>query len=253
MGRGSEAGGGLVAACVLVFTLSVEAASAAGGLAGDGPPLADVVAGLTRTASGLDPDVLGVALRAFSCAQRRGLVPDPRTLTVIDYSRPSTEPRFWVLDLERRALVHEELVAHGRGSGLRRARRFSNQPGSHQSSLGLFVTLDTYTGRHGTSLRLQGLEPGLNDRALERAIVIHGADYVGSTFIARHGRLGRSWGCPALAHDVARRVIDRIRGGTALFAYYPDDAWLRRSTLLGACGLAAELRAEPRALVASGG
>jgi hypothetical protein len=154
---------------------------------------------------------------------------------VIDYTRPSTEPRLWVLDLARRALLHEELVAHGRGTGDNHAQYFSNDPGSHQSSLGLFVTLDTYAGKHGRSLRLQGLEAGINDRALERAIVMHGAEYVANAFAALHGRLGRSWGCPALAVDVAQRVIDRIRGGSPLFAYYPDPQWLQDSPFLGTC------------------
>jgi hypothetical protein len=126
-------------------------------------------------------------------------------------------------------------VAHGRGTGENEARRFSNEPGSHRSSLGLFVTRDTYVGRHGRSLRLLGLEPGVNDRALERAIVLHGADYVSEKFAALHGRLGRSFGCPALALEVAQRVIDVIRGGTPLFVWYPDHAWLARSPFLGTC------------------
>jgi hypothetical protein len=164
------------------------------------------------------------------------VLPDGDTLTVIDYSRPSSEPRLFVLDLAQRALRHQELVAHGRGSGEHLATRFSNQPGSLQSSLGLFVTLGTYVGRHGRSLRLLGLEPGFNDRAEERAIVMHGAEYVSAAFAQLHGRLGRSLGCPALALDVAPRVIDAIRGGSALFAYYPDTAWLRGSRFLGSCG-----------------
>jgi hypothetical protein len=179
--------------------------------------------------------VLERALLASRCAERRGLVADPRTLTVIDYARPSTEPRLFVLDVEAPALLFSELVAHGRGSGENLARRFSNETGSHQSSLGLFVTLGTYVGRHGRSLRLLGLEPGVNDRAHERAIVIHGAEYVSAAFAALHGRLGRSFGCPALAREVAQRVIETIRGGTPVFAWYPDPAWLASSPFLGAC------------------
>lgn len=190
---------------------------------------------LASVAPDLDPRVLELALRAASCAERRGLLATPETLTVIDYTRPSTEPRLWVLDLARRALLHEELVAHGRGTGDNHAERFSNDPGSHQSSLGLFVTQGTYAGKHGRSLRLQGLEAGVNDRALERAIVMHGAAYVANAFASVHGRLGRSWGCPALAFDVAQRVIDRIRGGSPLFAYYPDSQWLADSEFLATC------------------
>ena len=200
-----------------------------------GPPLPHSLESLTALAPALDRKVLDLALRASSCAARRGVLPRTDTLTVIDYSRPSTEPRLYVLDLRRGSLLHEEWVAHGKRSGGKFTTRFSNEPDSRRSSLGLFVTGDTYVGRHGRSLRLEGLEPGVNDRALERAIVIHGASYVGERFAARHGRLGRSWGCPALAPEVAQRVIDRIRGGTPVFAYYPDSEWLSESPFLGGC------------------
>jgi len=181
------------------------------------------------------PEVLDLAVRAAGCADRQRLLGAADTLTVIDYSLPSTERRLWVLDLHRREVLFQELVAHGRASGEDRATRFSNDVGSHQSSLGLFVTLDTYSGRHGRSLRLQGLEPGVNDRALERALVMHGADYVSRDFGLLHGRLGRSFGCPALARDAAAKVIDRIRGGSPVFVYFPDPVWLAKSEFLGTC------------------
>ena len=126
-------------------------------------------------------------------------------------------------------MLFHELVAHGKGSGDDRASRFSNREGSLQSSLGLFRTAETYHGRHGYSLRLDGLEPGVNDRARERAVVIHGADYATQAFAARHGRLGRSWGCPAVDPRIHRALIDTIRGGTAVFAYYPHSSWLAES------------------------
>ncbi len=215
----------ILAASLLVMLVTPERADAA-----DLPVAPRAVAAPT-----LSPDVLELALRAASCARRQQLLDAEDTLTVIDYSRPSTKPRLWVIDLRSREVVFEELVAHGRESGADRATRFSNDPGSHQSSLGLFVTLDEYRGRHGRSLRLRGLEPGVNDRALERALVIHGADYVSDDFGVKHGRIGRSFGCAALARDAAPRVIDRIRGGSAVFAYYPDPAWLASSSFLGAC------------------
>lgn len=219
--------------------LALCALAAAAGIAPAPARAADAnetaLAGLHRAAPALDTNVLALALRAVGCAQRADHFAPPRTLTVIDYSLPSTQERLWVLDLERRSLVYEELVAHGRGSGEDQATRFSNDEGSHQSSLGLFVTLDTYSGRHGRSLRLKGLEPGVNDHAAERAIVIHGADYVSDAFAAEHGRLGRSFGCPALTQDAAPGVIDRIRGGSPLFVYYPDAAWLASSAFLGKC------------------
>jgi hypothetical protein len=176
-------------------------------------------------------EVLDLAMQAYRCGQARGHIARP-LLTVIDYSLPSTEPRLWVIDVERRQVLFHELVAHGRNSGDNLATAFSNRLGSLQTSLGLFRTDDTYIGEHGLTLRLTGLEPGVNDRAEERRIVMHGADYVSPAFVARHGRLGRSWGCPALRREVHRAVIERIRDGSAVFPYYPDATWLRTSSFL---------------------
>jgi len=176
-------------------------------------------------------DVLGIALRAYECAREARLV-TPGLLTIIDYRLPSTARRLWVVDVPGQRVLFNELVAHGAASGDNYAAAFSNEPGSRRSSLGLFRTEDTYQGEHGVSLRLSGLEPGINDRAMERAIVMHGATYVSRSVIAARGELGRSWGCPALEPGVERRVIDRIKGGTALFAYYPEPHWLRSSRFL---------------------
>jgi L,D-transpeptidase catalytic domain len=170
--------------------------------------------------SGLRPQVLRSALSAYARARNDGVTRRP-LLTVIDYSLPSSRPRFWVLDMETGRVLVRELVAHGRESGGDRAERFSNRPGSFQSSLGTFVTGGVYSGRHGRSLRLRGLDRGLNDQAEARAIVIHGADYVSEEFVRRMGRLGRSEGCPALRPAAARRVIDLIRDGTVVYAFYP--------------------------------
>jgi L,D-transpeptidase-like protein len=181
-----------------------------------------------------DPAVLRLAFAAAQCAEHGVAVPNPRILTVIDYSRPSTRPRLWVLDRDTRRVLFEELVAHGRGSGENRPDRFSNEPGSLASSLGLFLTDESYVGTKGYSLRLVGLEAGVNDRALERAIVVHGAPYV-RVGMESLGRLGRSWGCPAVRLAVARPIIDTIKGGTLLFAYYPDAEWLHGSRFLRDC------------------
>ena len=183
----------------------------------------------------LQPRIFELALGAASCAVRSGSIDDLATLTVIDYSRPSTEKRMWVFDLKTRALLYEELVAHGRGSGENVPTAFSNTADSHQSSLGLFRTEDTYVGRNGYSLRLKGLDAGFNDRAYDRAIVMHGAPYVSDDFARAQGRLGRSWGCPALREGIAREVIDTVKGRGLLFAYYPDPAWLAASKYLGDC------------------
>jgi hypothetical protein len=173
-----------------------------------------------------------LAEQAFECGRDAGFFDRP-IVTIIDYSRPSTERRLWVIDLARRRVLFHELVAHGEGSGDDQAMAFSNRPGSRQSSLGLFRTEGRYEGAHGTALRLSGLEPGVNDNAMERAIVIHGAAYVNPIVAATLGRLGRSWGCPALDRAVTDRIIDTIRDGTAVFAYYPDRRWLAHSRFLG--------------------
>lgn len=180
---------------------------------------AEPVGAAFRGVRGLSPRALAAALDAVSCARSEGVAGRSNLLTLIDYSLPSTEPRLWVLDLEHGTVLFHELVAHGAGSGDNYAVRFSNLDASRQTSLGLFLTGSTYQGGNGYSLRLRGLDPGLNDRAAERMIVMHGAWYVSPEQIRRHGRIGRSWGCPALAKNVAPRVIDRIKEGTFLFAW----------------------------------
>jgi hypothetical protein len=183
----------------------------------------------------IDRHVFDLALSAANCAVQSGAVSDPSTLTVIDYSKPSAEKRLWVFDLHSHALLYKELVAHGKGSGDRLATAFSNNPESHQSSLGLFETRDTYSGKNGYSLRLRGLDAGFNDKALERAIVMHGAPYVSEQVAKSMGRVGRSWGCPAVRQAVAQEIIDRVRGNGLLFAYYPNQKWLASSRFLGNC------------------
>jgi hypothetical protein len=184
----------------------------------------------------IDATVLRLALTASRCATAAGAVKNPSTLTIIDYSKASVEPRLWVLDLRARALLYEELVSHGQGSGENLATKFSNTPDSHQTSIGLYVTDQSYVGRNGYSLRLDGLDRGFNDRARERAIVMHGAPYVNPIITKSLGRLGRSHGCPAVRTEIARELIDRVKGGNLVFAYFPDAEWLRSSKFLGHCG-----------------
>jgi hypothetical protein len=177
-------------------------------------------------ASGADtalpsPSILSRALDAFHRLEAMGRVHN-QALTVIDYSLPSSQKRLWVIDPKRVAVLFYEFVSHGRGSTTDedpdRAVRFGNDPESHRSSLGTFLTGDTYTGKHGNSLELVGLEPGVNDRALERRIVIHPADYVSASFRAHSGgRVGRSFGCPALDPAIAPKIIDRIQNGSVVY------------------------------------
>ena len=182
--------------------------------------------------AGIAADVLKLALAATSCAVASGEIDAPPTLTVIDYSRPSVDPRLWVFDVATGELLFKELVAHGRNTGENYATKFSNQMDSRQTSIGLFVTDDTYVGSNGYSLRLDGLDAGFNDRARDRAIVMHGAPYVNQEIAAAQGRIGRSWGCPALRTAIASKVIDTIRGGGVIFSYYPDREWLQTSRFL---------------------
>lgn len=223
--------------CLALLALSA-AAAASSPVARAAPSLQERVETLSRSAPALDRKVLALATRALSCARRSSLVGDAKVMGVIDYSLPSTRPRLWVFDLKRNRLLYEELVAHGRNTGQNLATRFSNVEGSFMSSIGAFQTQESYVGLNGYSLRLRGLEVGVNDKARERAIVIHGAPYVSTQLIASQGRLGRSLGCPALRPAIARQVIDTIRDGAFLFAYYPDRKWLDESPLLDSdCGL----------------
>lgn len=196
-------------------------ASSSGSLAGD----------LLDLAPTLDGKVLQRAVAAMECALDKGAGGAER-LAIIDFSLPSSEQRLWIFDLESRELLLHELVAHGQGSGQNLASEFSNISGSHQSSIGLFRTSESYYGRHGYSLRMDGLEPGVNDLARDRAIVIHGADYVDPAWIDRQGRIGRSQGCPAVRQEVAGQVVDTLKNGQFLFSWYPDPDWLASSSYL---------------------
>lgn len=155
-----------------------------------------------------------------------------RLLTIVDFSKPSTEKRLFVINMETGKLVLNSLVAHGRNSGENIASRFSNANGTHQSSLGFYITGSTYTGSNGYSLKLKGLEPGFNDKAENRAIVMHGAPYVCEEVIRNTGRLGRSWGCPAVSLKEHKQIIDLVKGGSCLFIYAPQQQYLASSPLL---------------------
>ena len=179
----------------------------------------------------LSPQVLQLALQAVEAAEQQG-INCGKVLGIIDFSLPSTKRRFWVLDLEQRKVLFHELVAHGKGSGDNFATSFSNVAGSSESSLGLYLTKATYEGNHGYSLRLQGLEPGFNDQAEPRAIVLHGAWYVSQGMIDQYQRIGRSLGCPAVQESIVKPLIDTIKGGNLIFAYYPDKQWLSTSKFL---------------------
>ncbi|MEO6228151.1 MAG: murein L,D-transpeptidase catalytic domain family protein [Thermomonas sp.] len=194
----------------------------------DSSPRQSELQALLELAPDADPGVLALALEARSCAVRNGEVDANARLAVIDYSQPSTEKRLWVFDMAQDRLLHREYVAHGSGSGENLARHFSNIDGSFQTSLGLYRTAETYVGKNGYSLRMDGLDPGFNDNARQRAIVMHGAWYANPDLIRSQGRLGRSQGCPALREQIAKVVIDELKQRNLVFAYADDAAWLRR-------------------------
>jgi hypothetical protein len=186
---------------------------------------------LASIADPIQPNVLRLALTAYNCALKKGLEVKPY-LTIVDFTRPSDQKRLWVLDMLKDRVLFHTLVAQGKNSGDLYASHFSNQDGSLASSIGLYQTGQTYSGHHGYSLKLKGLEKGFNDHAQQRHIVIHGAWYVSENFIKKHTRLGRSWGCFALNEQVVRPVVEQIKNGSLIFAYYPDQAWLSHSRYL---------------------
>jgi hypothetical protein len=169
---------------------------------------------------------------ALTGLQKTSIIRNKKIITIIDFSKPSTKQRFFVIDLENNHILFQTLVAHGRNSGENMAERFSNDSKSLKSCLGFFLTAETYNGKHGYSLSLDGLEPGINDNARERTIVIHGADYVSNSFAQIYGRIGRSWGCPALPSGISKEIIDKIKNGSCLFIYGNDPVYLKASQIL---------------------
>jgi hypothetical protein len=173
--------------------------------------------------------VFDTALTGYSHTEK---IRKKNLITIIDFSKPSTDRRCYVIDLDNRKLLYHCFVAHGKNSGDNFAKSFSNEPESLKSSLGFFLTAETYTGKNGYSLRLDGLEKNINDNARSREIVIHGADYVSQEFIDKHGRLGRSWGCPALPPEISKDVIDKIAKGSCLFIFGKNDSYFVNSAFI---------------------
>lgn len=186
---------------------------------------------LSAEAPDLNKNVLELGLTAYAKALSNGLV-KRHVLTVIDYSLPSNKQRMWVFNLNSNHLLYNTYVAHGKNSGNNLAHHFSNANNSKESSLGTFITSGTYIGSKGYSLNLKGVEKNLNSNAFSRRVVVHGAWYVEPSFIAKSGRAGRSWGCPAIAKTLAKPIINTIKNGSVLFAYYPDKYFLNHSNFL---------------------
>jgi hypothetical protein len=171
---------------------------------------------------GIPMPAINIALNGFNDYKNQNLLKNDSLLTIIDFSASSTEKRFYLLDLKNQKVLKQTLVAHGKNSGLDIAESFSNKKRSKKSSLGFYITAETYQGKHGFSLRLDGMSNDLNDNARKRAIVIHGANYVNQEFIKTNGRIGRSFGCPALSYNEVNEIIELIKEGSCLFIYHPS-------------------------------
>lgn len=181
---------------------------------------------------GLNKNVLELAVKGFSRLVNKGKLNKDSILTIVDFSRSSTEKRMYIIDLKNVELLFNTRVAHGKNSGMEYARYFSNVMASHKSSLGFYITQNTYQGENGYSLRLQGIEKNINDKALRRSIVIHGAKYADERYLQERGMLGRSFGCPAIPMESHKEIIDAIKEGSCLFIYSPDTKYLYSSTVL---------------------
>jgi hypothetical protein len=176
-------------------------------------------------------DCFSKAFEGYNQLKSQGII-QKDFLTIIDFSMSSNEERLWVIDMVSKKVVLKSLVAHGRNSGEEFANKFSNKSESYQSSLGFYATGEVYQGKHGLSLRLDGLEYGINDNARNRAVVIHGADYASEKFANTHGRLGRSQGCPAVPYAVHKEFINTIKDKSCLFIYHPSRTYVAKSKLV---------------------
>lgn len=187
-----------------------------------------------------DPELsfkaLNQALKGYNLLRCKNIMNNDLILTIIDYSKPSNTRRFFVIDINERKILYKSLVAHGKNSGVRYASSFSNNKYSYKSSIGFFLTDETYYGKHGFSLRLDGLEKDINDNARERAIVIHSASYANEAFIEKYGRLGRSHGCPALPYSNYENIVNTIKDKTCLFIYYPGKKYMKDSEFVNIQG-----------------
>lgn len=185
-----------------------------------------------QAGANLSEDLFSLAFMGFEKLSAQGRLSADSLLTIIDFSKSSREKRLFVLDLKTKKLLFNSIVAHGRNTGEEFARSFSNNENSHKSSLGFYITGKSYVGANGFSMLLNGVEKGFNDKAKERAIVMHGADYASEQLIRHKGYLGRSHGCPALPRAINQKLIEKIKEGNCMFIYYPDEKYLSTSRML---------------------
>ncbi len=179
-------------------------------------------------------EALQNAVKVYQQLKLAGQLNNQQFLTIADFSKPSSEKRLFIINMEKMELVFKSLVAHGRNSGTLMAEKFSNKMESYQSSMGFFITGNVYNGKHGMSLQLEGIEAGINDKAKQRAIVIHGADYVNEQLIKKQGYIGRSLGCPAVPNNQVKDIIETIKGSSLFYIHTPDKSYLQKSNLISA-------------------
>jgi hypothetical protein len=181
----------------------------------------------------INDQAVRLAIKGYQKLKEQGKLINQKYLTIADFSKPSNQERLYIIDMEATELVLQTLVAHGKNSGTLFAKYFSNKNESNKSSLGFYITGNTYFGKHGESLKLTGIENGINDKAAQRAIVLHGANYVSANTIDQMGYLGRSQGCPAVPTNQVQQIIHTIQGESCLFIYAPNQDYLKRSKLIG--------------------
>ncbi len=181
---------------------------------------------------GLSKEAFEYGIKGFENLLAAGKLHNDQIISIVDFSKASSKKRLFVIDVKNSRVLFNTYVSHGRNSGRELAQEFSNEPESFKSSLGFFVTGGTYDGKHGFSMRLNGEEPGFNDKALSRAIVMHSAEYINESVIKSQGFIGRSLGCPALSPAVYKPVIEKIKNGTCLFLYSPNKSYLTHSKII---------------------
>jgi hypothetical protein len=184
------------------------------------------------SAAGISLEVFKYAIKGYQYLLQKHLLTNTDIISIVDFSKPSTQQRLYILNLVTGRVLFNTLVAHGRNTGLQYATVFSNKSSSLESSLGFYVTLNTYTGNNGYSLKLKGCEKGFNDKALQRNIVLHGAAYVSNEFVQQNGYLGRSYGCPAVPLELNNEIINTIKNGACLFIYHPNKKYLKQSVCI---------------------
>jgi len=223
----------IIITCLLFLLLPIVNSAVVGEFEAGRAIFNDVYTAVKLAETGLGRNIFDLALKGLKKLDSNGKLLNPNIVTIADYSQSSNNKRLYVIDLKNRKLLFNTYVAHGRNTGDEFAESFSNVEGSLKSSLGFFITEHPIIGSHtGFSLLIDGVEKGFNDNAIKRAIIIHGADYASENYIKKNGRLGRSWGCPALPTVLNKLIIEAIKGGTCMFIYNPDKKYIGKSSLL---------------------